>query len=441
MRKYAQYKDSGISWIGDVPEHWLSCSLRKYLSFVSDKGHPDEQLLSVTREQGVIIRNKESKEENHNFIPEDLSGYKLVKKGQFAINKMKSWQGSYAVSEYTGIVSPAYYICDLRFEYKPFFNWAIRSKAYIPFFTMFSKGIRVDQWDLSPIGLKSIPFFEPPLSEQKAIAEYLDKKTAQINELVSAKQKQIELLKEYKQSVIANAVTGKIDEINDTRRFSTLVELSSMRRTGSRPTDERREKINWIGYIPRHWQKRKFQYLFKERSEKNHPEEPVLCATQSRGVIPQSMYENRVVVVNTGFDGLKFVKKGDFVISLRSFQGGIEYAYYQGIISAAYTILYINTKDLYSDYVRLLFKSVPFIGLLQTCVTGIREGQNINNDLLRKQIIPVPPLSEQKEIVAYIEKKVSSIDSQIASIENQIANLNEYKQSLISDVVTGKVKV
>ena len=231
-------------------------------------------------------------------------------------------------------------------------------------------------------------------------------------------------MKEYKQSVIANAVTGKIDE-----------------RAGSHPKDERREKINWIGYIPRHWQKRKFQYLFKERSEKNHPDEPVLCATQSRGVIPQSMYENRVVVVNTGFEGLKFVKKGDFVISLRSFQGGIEYAYYQGIISAAYTVLYISTKDLYSDYVRLLFKSVPFIGLLQTCVTGIREGQNINNDMLRRQIMPIPPLSEQKEIVSYIEKKVSSIDSQIASIEKQIANLNEYKQSLISDVVTGKVKV
>ena len=113
MKTYARYKDFGISWIGEIPEHWEISCLRKHLSFVSDKGHPEEQLLSVTRENGVIIRNKESKEENHNFIPDDLSGYKLVREGQFAINKMKSWQGSYAVSQYTGIVSPAYYICDL----------------------------------------------------------------------------------------------------------------------------------------------------------------------------------------------------------------------------------------------------------------------------------------------------------------------------------------
>ena len=102
--------------------------------------------------------------------------------------------------------------------------------------------------------------------------------------------------------------------------------------------------IQWIGEIPSHWETRKMKYIFIERSEKNHPNEPVLCATQSQGVIPQSIYTNRVVVVNKGFDGLKFVKEGDFVISLRSFEGGIEYAYYQGIISAAYTILVPNRK-------------------------------------------------------------------------------------------------
>lgn len=97
--------------------------------------------------------------------------------------------------------------------------------------------------------------------------------------------------------------------------------------------------VQWLGEIPSHWELLKMKYAFKERSEKNHPNEEPLCATQSRGVIPQSLYEGRVVVVNKGFEGLKLVKVGDFVISLRSFQGGIEYAYYQGIISAAYTVL------------------------------------------------------------------------------------------------------
>ena len=204
-------KDSGVSWIGMIPEHWKSSQLRNYIKLVSEKNHPDAQLLSVVREQGVIIRDTDSKEENHNFIPDDLSGYKYVKEGQFVINKMKAWQGSYAVSSYTGIVSPAYYVCDLNFPNKKFFNIAIRSKYYVPFFTQYSKGIRVGQWDLSPISLKSIPFFEPPVDEQRAIVAYIDEKTAKIESLISELQSEIDYLKEYKQRLIADCVTGQIN--------------------------------------------------------------------------------------------------------------------------------------------------------------------------------------------------------------------------------------
>lgn len=134
--------------------------------------------------------------------------------------------------------------------------------------------------------------------------------------------------------------------------------------------------VKWLGNIPQHWEVRKIKYVFTERSQKGFPKEPILCSTQKYGVIPQHMYDNRVVVVNKGLEGLKLVRKGDFVISLRSFQGGIEYAYYQGIISAAYTILNLN-DNCYSNYIKYLMKSFDFIQLLQTCVTGIREGQNI----------------------------------------------------------------
>lgn len=204
-------KDSGIAWIGEIPEHWEIRSLRNFLSYVSIKGHGDKQLLSVTRENGVIVRNVESKEENHNFVPDDLSGYKLVEEGQFVINKMKSWQGSYGVSYYTGIVSPAYYVCNLRFENKRFFNIAIRSKSYVPFFTQYSKGIRVDQWDLSPIALKNIPFIVPPLDEQQQIVEYTQQKTVQIDKYISDVKRQIDSLKEYRQRLICDAVTGRIN--------------------------------------------------------------------------------------------------------------------------------------------------------------------------------------------------------------------------------------
>lgn len=178
--------------------------------------------------------------------------------------------------------------------------------------------------------------------------------------------------------------------------------------------------IQWLKELPSHWEERKVKYCFIERSEKNHPNEPILCATQSQGVIPQSLYQNRVVVVSKGFEGLKFVRIGDFVISLRSFEGGIEYAYYQGVISAAYTILEPIVKE-NTQYFKLLFKSYPFIQLLQTCVTGIREGQNINYSLLSRKFIPLPPLAEQEKIVSYLENKTLCIDAYVRERERVAA--------------------
>ena len=204
-------KDSGISWIGEIPEHWEVKQLRSFLTLFTEKGHGDAQLLSVTREQGVIERDKDDKDENHNFVPDDLSGYKYIEKGDFAINKMKAWQGSYAVSNYDGIVSPAYFTCKLKGVNKDFFSKAIRSRAYVPFFTQYSKGIRVGQWDLNPNALKSIPFFLPPADEQRAIVSYIEEKCQKIDSLTTELQSEIDYLKEYKQRLIADCVTGQVN--------------------------------------------------------------------------------------------------------------------------------------------------------------------------------------------------------------------------------------
>ncbi len=193
--------------------------------------------------------------------------------------------------------------------------------------------------------------------------------------------------------------------------------------------------VKWIGEIPEHWTSRKIKFLFKECSEKGYPNEPVLCATQKYGVIPQSMYENRVVVVSKGLEGLKLVKEGDFVISLRSFQGGIEHAHYQGIISAAYTVLR-PYNEVNPNYIKYLFKSHTFIELLKTCVTGIREGQNINYDLLRKSSIMLPPLSEQQAIVDYLKDKTLKIEQHASARERERELLDSLKQSEIANVVT-----
>jgi type I restriction enzyme S subunit len=207
-------KGSGISWVGMIPEHWEMKQLRSFLTLFTVKGHGDAQLLSVTREQGVIERDKDDKEENHNFVPDDLSGYKYIEKGDFAINKMKAWQGSYAVSDYCGIVSPAYYTCKLKGVNKDFFSKAIRSKAYIPFFTQYSKGIRVGQWDLNPNALKSIPFFLPPIEEQRAIVTYIEEKCQKVDTLITELQAEIDYLREYKQRLIADVVTGQVNVQN-----------------------------------------------------------------------------------------------------------------------------------------------------------------------------------------------------------------------------------
>lgn len=235
---------------------------------------------------------------------------------------------------------------------------------------------------------------------------------------MSSRERERELLDSLKQSEIANVVTKGLNP------------NAPMKDSG----------IPWIGIIPVHWETRKIKFLFNERSEKGYPHEPVLCATQKYGVIPQDLYENRVVVVNKGLEGLKLVKEGDFVISLRSFQGGIEYAHYQGIISAAYTVLKL-TDGVNPQYIKYLFKSHPFIELLKTCVTGIREGQNINYSMLRENFLMLPPLPEQQAIVSYIEQKLQKIDAYMADLQAEIDYLKEFKQRLISDVVTGKICV
>lgn len=204
-------KDSGVKWLGKIPACWRVVKLRQLLKPISIKNHPELTLLSVVRELGVIVRDVEDREENHNFIPDDLSNYKVVRKGQFVINKMKAWQGSCGVSNYDGIVSPAYFVFDLKFDNQVYFNLAIRSKVYVNFFAQASDGIRVGQWDLQIDKMKEIPFMIPSPAEQNEIAEYLDKKCTQIDKLITIREKQITELNELKARLISDAVTGKID--------------------------------------------------------------------------------------------------------------------------------------------------------------------------------------------------------------------------------------
>lgn len=204
-------KYSGVRWLGDIPAHWSIIKLRQILHPVSVKDHPELPLLSVAREQGVIVRNTEDKEANHNFIPDDLSNYKVVKSGQFAMNKMKAWQGSYGISGYTGIVSPAYFIFDVSFPNLEYFHYAIRSKVYVNFFAQASDGIRVGQWDLQMDKMKEIPFIVPPADEQIAIVEHIKAAIPQCEAVIEKLLSEVETLEECKTRLISDVVTGRLD--------------------------------------------------------------------------------------------------------------------------------------------------------------------------------------------------------------------------------------
>lgn len=211
LDKNVKLKDSGVEWIGEIPEHWELSRLGIILTPYSIKNYPNELLLSITRELGVIERDIENQDSNHNFIPDDLSGYKLLKKGDFGMNKMKAWQGSYGVSKHTGIVSPAYYTFKIINSLnEDFFHLAIRSNVYVPFFGQASDGVRIGQWDLSQDRMKNIPFAIPTIDEQKEILIYIETQSTKIDQAVAIKEQEIEKLKEYKVSLIDAVVTGKV---------------------------------------------------------------------------------------------------------------------------------------------------------------------------------------------------------------------------------------
>lgn len=423
FQKYSAYKDSGVEWLGKIPEHWEIGKLGTLLKPVSIKNRPDLPLLSITREAGVIERNIEDDSENHNFIPDDLSGYKVLNEGQFGMNKMKAWQGSYGIAPMTGIVSPAYYVFDFNSSINPrFFHLAIRSKNYVAFFGQASDGVRVGQWDLSKTRMKEIPFFIPPLPEQTAIAAFLDDKTAKIDRAIAQKEKMITLLKERKQIIIQNAVTKGLDP------------NAKMKDSG----------VEWIGEIPEGWEVKRLKFLLTElniRSETGSEE--LLSLSKYSGVIPKSSLEERAGGAES-LVGYKIVKENHLVINkMQAVNGLIAVAKISGITSPDYSIYFIKDESVLNiNYLCQLILQPQYLAEFKRRVTGVMEGFiRLYTDDLYDVTISLPPIQEQTAIVAHIETQSTKIDKAIKLQEQQIEKLKELKSTLIDSAVTGKIKV
>lgn len=320
-------KNINLNWLGTPPEHWKALKLRQILRPFSEKNHADLQLLSVVREKGVIVRDTEN-DDNHNYIPDDLSNYKMVKSGQFAMNKMKAWQGSYGVSKYTGIVSPAYFVFDFNYDMNPdYFHYAIRSRVYVSFFGQASDGIRVGQWDLSIQRMKEIPFYLPPRSEQDQIVRFLDWKVSNINKLINIKKKEIKDIDALKRSLISHAITHGL----------------------SADTPMKYSGVKWLGDIPAHWQIMKLRQILHSISVKNHPELPLLSVVREQGVILRDVEdtESNHNFIPDDLSGYKVVKKGQFAMNkMKAWQGSYGISDYTGIVSPAYFIFDVAFDNL-----------------------------------------------------------------------------------------------
>ncbi|MBL8144475.1 MAG: hypothetical protein JNM38_25395 [Acidobacteria bacterium] len=242
LKPYAEYKDSGSRWLGNIPAHWEARNLRTLIRSRNERNRPDLPLLSVAREKGVFVRSLTDTSENHNVIPEDLSNYKVARSGSLVINKMKAWQGSMGIAPVDGLVSPAYFVYDFAISNRDYGQALLRSKPYVAHFGQASDGVRVGQWDLTITGMRAIPVLVPPPDEQAAIVRFLEWANARLERAIRAKRKVIALLNEQKQAIIHLAVTRGLDP-------SVPLKPSG---------------IPWLGDIPGHWEMVRAKALFRQ---------------------------------------------------------------------------------------------------------------------------------------------------------------------------------
>lgn len=208
LDKTVPMKDSGISWIGEIPIHWQVDKIKYHMRRCEQRNPGNKQILSVYREYGIIPKN--SRTDNHNVTSEDTTKYKYVKPGYFVINKMKAWQGSMGVSKYEGVVSPAYFIYKFGSNvFIPMFVHYLLRTCYKDEFRRISGGIREGQWDLQPLAFESTKILVPPIAEQEKIISFIDAQCSEIDSIISQKQDQLSILEAYKKSLIYEYVTGK----------------------------------------------------------------------------------------------------------------------------------------------------------------------------------------------------------------------------------------
>lgn len=410
MKRYEAYKDSGVDWIGEIPEGWEVIKMKYLFKDTSIKNQPNLELLSVTQDQGVVPRDLV---ENRMVMPTgNLESFKVIEKGDFAIS-LRSFEGGLEYSKYKGIVSPAYTVLKSQKEiHDNYYKYLFKSISFIGEMQLSVVGIREGK-NISYEELRYSFLQIPPLSEQTAIAQFLDDKTAKIDQTIAIRQKEIELLKERRQILIQQAVTKGLD--------ATV----PMKDSG----------VDWIGEIPEHWEVRKLKYVLTMRNEK------IESKTTEKAYVGMENIESQTgkyLPTDSQVEGLANVFYKDDILfgKLRPYLAKVYLSEFDGICSTEF-LVYKSSNTSY--YQRVLLSNV-FIKLVDSSTYGAKMPR-ASADFINNISVPAPPNQEQTQIVSYLEDIEAKIAKAISIKEQEIEKLKEYKTVLIDQVVTGKVRV
>lgn len=419
MQRYDTYKDSGVKWLGEIPSHWEMIK-SKYLwkeSFsISENGN--EELLSVSQYDGITPAKGDSRSES-------LKGYKIVSENDLVINIMLAWMGGLGVSKFDGIVSPAYCVYKLTKDSNPkYLHYLYKTPLYLAEFARHSTGVIPSRWRMYTDDFGQVVSLLPPRKEQDAIVEYLDEKMAKIDAAIAQQQKMIDLLNERKQIIINRAVTKGLNP------------NAKMKDSG----------VEWIGEVPEHWKVRKLKYLVSCNDETLSENEDKYLKIKYVEIGDVDSVNGVKHYTEYSFEDApsrarRITQIGDVIVStVRTYLKAVSKIEEENlIVSTGFAVL--RAKSIIAkDYLAYSILSECFINKVISESDGTSYPAINASDLINIKVA-LPPLSEQLHVVSAINNRLKVIDSIIKKYNKQIALLQERKQIIINDVVTGKVKV
>ena len=408
-----EMKHSGIPWIGDIPSHWEVEILKFIFEERNERSvYGAEMLLSLSQYTGVKPKAETDIADSH--IAESYEGYKIVREGDFVMNIMLAWNGSYAVSNYDGMISPAYCVFKFRNDkyYKRYYHYVLRTEGYPSAFKTLSRGIMESRLRLYPEQFYTFPTIIPPLSEQKAIADYLDKHCAEVDEMVSLQEKIIEELRAYRQAIITETVTRGLNP------------NAPMKDSG----------VEWIGQIPEGWEICKLKRQLTLLNGRAYSDNELLSEGKYKILRVGNLFTNdKWYFSDLELESDKYCVTNDLLYGWSASIG--PYIWREEKVIYHYHIWKVLYQPNILHYVYYLLDALTNAKRKDMHGSAM---QHLTKDNMDNSLLVFPPLPEQQEIADYLDKKTAEIDQLIAIKQRKIEELKEYKKSLIYEYVTGK---